>query len=127
MSPETTPTCAIGHKSHLRRHRGISAHDRAVQVVKSRFRLEEVMSDTAILLSSQMTPAWMTRNATEFTKMPGNVLQPKPDGATVKVLVEGIARAWITDFTNDKHFEASAEYLTEMPAHWRRHVRRQGT
>ncbi|MGD9864699.1 MAG: endopeptidase La, partial [Pseudodonghicola sp.] len=46
-----------------------------------------------------------------------NVLQllKLPDG-TVKVLVEGQARVRITEFLdNDAFFEASAEYLTEMP------------
>ena len=49
--------------------------------------------------------------------MLANVLQllKLPDG-TVKVLVEGRDRVRITDFIeNGSYFEASAEYLTEMP------------
>ena len=82
--------------------------------------LEEVMQDDKqILLSSQIDPA-EDDPAQEGIYKAGvlaNVLQllKLPDG-TVKVLVEGRDRVRISGFIeNDSHFEASAEYLTEMP------------
>jgi len=82
--------------------------------------LEEVMSDDKqILLSSQIDPGVDDPDETGIYKagVLANVLQllKLPDG-TVKVLVEGIARVRITGYhENDRFFEASAEYLTEMP------------
>ena len=82
--------------------------------------LEEVMQDDKqILLSSQIDPT-EDDPAQEGIYKAGvlaNVLQllKLPDG-TVKVLVEGRDRVRISGFIeNDSHFEASAEYLTEMP------------
>jgi ATP-dependent Lon protease len=82
--------------------------------------LEEVMADDKqILLSSQIDPA-EDEPQTDGIYQSGvlaNVLQllKLPDG-TVKVLVEGHARVKITKFLeNDNYFEASAEYLTEIP------------
>ena len=82
--------------------------------------LEEVMADDKqILLSSQIDPAEDEPQADGIypTGVLANVLQllKLPDG-TVKVLVEGHARVKITNFLeNDDYFEASAEYLTEIP------------
>ncbi|QFS82242.1 Lon protease [Roseivivax sp. THAF40] len=82
--------------------------------------LEEVMNDDKqILLVSQMDAADDDPTADRIYKagVLANVLQllKLPDG-TVKVLVEGQARVRIEHFTdNDAFFEASAEYLTEMP------------
>ncbi|SMX31681.1 endopeptidase La [Octadecabacter ascidiaceicola] len=87
---------------------------------KSVSALEEVMADDKqILLSSQIDPGVDDPDQDGIYKagVLANVLQllKLPDG-TVKVLVEGIARVRITDFVeNEKHFEAAAEYLTEMP------------
>ena len=87
---------------------------------KSVSALEEVMADDKhILLSSQIDPGVDDPDQDGIYKagVLANVLQllKLPDG-TVKVLVEGIARVRITKFLeNDKFFEASAEYLTEMP------------
>ena len=87
---------------------------------KSVSALEEVMADDKqILLSSQIDPGVDDPDQDGIYKagVLANVLQllKLPDG-TVKVLVEGIARVRITEFhDNDKFFEASAEYLTEMP------------
>ncbi|AGI71472.1 ATP-dependent protease La [Octadecabacter arcticus 238] len=87
---------------------------------KSVSALEEVMNDDKqILLSSQIDPGVDDPDEDGIYKagVLANVLQllKLPDG-TVKVLVEGIARVRITGFIeNDKYFEASAEYLTEMP------------
>jgi ATP-dependent Lon protease len=87
---------------------------------KSVSALEEVMNDDKqILLSSQIDPGVDDPDEDGIYKagVLANVLQllKLPDG-TVKVLVEGIARVRITGFLeNDKYFEASAEYLTEMP------------
>ncbi|WP_375282130.1 endopeptidase La [Pseudooctadecabacter sp.] len=87
---------------------------------KSVSALEEVMQDDKqILLSSQIDPGEDDPEATGIYKagVLANVLQllKLPDG-TVKVLVEGIARVRITDYLdNPNFFEASAEYLTEMP------------
>ncbi|WP_281982385.1 endopeptidase La [Thalassorhabdomicrobium marinisediminis] len=87
---------------------------------KSVSALEEVMQDDKqILLSSQIDPAVDDPDESGIYKagVLANVLQllKLPDG-TVKVLVEGISRVRITEFhENDKFFEASAEYLTEMP------------
>ncbi|AGI68826.1 ATP-dependent protease La [Octadecabacter antarcticus 307] len=87
---------------------------------KSVSALEEVMNDDKqILLSSQIDPGVDDPDQDGIYKagVLANVLQllKLPDG-TVKVLVEGIARVRITGFIeNDKYFEASAEYLTEMP------------
>ena len=87
---------------------------------KSVSALEEVMQDDKqILLSSQIDPAVDDPDQDGICKagVLANVLQllKLPDG-TVKVLVEGIARVRITEFhENEKFFEASAEYLTEMP------------
>ncbi|MEP2717032.1 endopeptidase La [Pseudophaeobacter sp.] len=82
--------------------------------------LEEVMADDKqILLSSQMDPAEDEPQTDGIypTGVLANVLQllKLPDG-TVKVLVEGHARVKITEFLeNENYFEASAEYLTEIP------------
>ncbi len=82
--------------------------------------LEEVMADDKqILLSSQIDPAEDDPTSDGIYKagVLANVLQllKLPDG-TVKVLVEGQARVRITQYLqNDDFFEASAEYLTEMP------------
>ncbi len=82
--------------------------------------LEEVMNDDKqILLVSQMDAADDDPTADRIYKagVLANVLQllKLPDG-TVKVLVEGQARVRIEHFTdNESFFEASAEYLTEMP------------
>jgi len=82
--------------------------------------LEEVMQDDKqILLASQIDPAEDDPEADGIyrTGVIANVLQllKLPDG-TVKVLVEGQARVQINDFLeNDVFFEATAEYLTEMP------------
>jgi len=87
---------------------------------KSVSALEEVMQDDKqILLSSQIDPGEDDPDTKGIYKagVLANVLQllKLPDG-TVKVLVEGIARVRITDYIdNPKFFEASAEYLTEMP------------
>ncbi len=82
--------------------------------------LEEVMNDDKqILLASQMDPAMDDPDTRSIYKagVLANVLQllKLPDG-TVKVLVEGQSRVRITEYlTNDRFFEARAEYLTEMP------------
>lgn len=82
--------------------------------------LEEVMQDDKqILLSSQIDPGEddPAQDGIYKTGVLANVLQllKLPDG-TVKVLVEGRDRVRIIDFKeNDSYFEASAEYLTEMP------------
>ena len=82
--------------------------------------LEEVMKeDKQILLSSQRDPGQDDPEAEDIYKagVLANVLQllKLPDG-TVKVLVEGRARVRIVDFIeNENYFEASAEYLTELP------------
>ncbi len=82
--------------------------------------LEEVMQDDKqILLSSQIDPGEddPAQDGIYKAGVLANVLQllKLPDG-TVKVLVEGRDRVRITDFLeNDSYFEASAEYLTEMP------------
>jgi ATP-dependent Lon protease len=82
--------------------------------------LEEVMQDDKqILLASQIDPAEDDPQSDGIyrTGVLANVLQllKLPDG-TVKVLVEGQARVTITEFIeNDAFFEASAEYLTEIP------------
>ena len=82
--------------------------------------LEEVMADDKqILLSSQIDPSVDDPESDGIfrTGVLANVLQllKLPDG-TVKVLVEGQARVRITDYIeNDDFFEASAEYLTEIP------------
>ena len=82
--------------------------------------LEEVMQDDKqILLSSQIDPAEDEPDTDGIyaTGVLANVLQllKLPDG-TVKVLVEGVARVRIKDYLeNDEYFEATAEYLTEMP------------
>jgi ATP-dependent Lon protease len=87
---------------------------------KSVSALEEVMQDDKqILLSSQIDPSVDDPDTDGIYKagVLANVLQllKLPDG-TVKVLVEGIARVRITEFhDNEKFFEATAEYLTEMP------------
>ena len=87
---------------------------------KSVSALEEVMTDDKqILLSSQIDPSVDDPDENGIYKagVLANVLQllKLPDG-TVKVLVEGIARVRITEFVeNPNFFEASAEYLTEMP------------
>jgi ATP-dependent Lon protease len=87
---------------------------------KSVSALEEVMADDKqILLSSQIDPGVDDPDQDGIYKagVLANVLQllKLPDG-TVKVLVEGIARVRITKFhENENYFEASAEYLTEMP------------
>ncbi|WP_420863177.1 endopeptidase La [Algirhabdus cladophorae] len=82
--------------------------------------LEDVMNDDKqILLSSQIDPSEDDPAAEGIYKagVLANVLQllKLPDG-TVKVLVEGKARVRITQYhDNPEFFEASAEYLTEMP------------
>ncbi len=82
--------------------------------------LEEVMQDDKqILLSSQVDPGQDDPDQEGIYKagVLANVLQllKLPDG-TVKVLVEGRSRVRITKFIeNDQFFEASAEYLTEIP------------
>ncbi|MCD9146519.1 endopeptidase La [Pseudophaeobacter flagellatus] len=82
--------------------------------------LEEVMADDKqILLSSQIDPAEDEPQSDGIypAGVLANVLQllKLPDG-TVKVLVEGHARVKITEFLeNENYFEASAEYLTEIP------------
>ncbi|MEL6609294.1 MAG: endopeptidase La [Pseudomonadota bacterium] len=82
--------------------------------------LEEVMrDDKQILLSSQVDPSEDEPDTAGIYKagVLANVLQllKLPDG-TVKVLVEGRARVRITEYhENENYFEASAEYLTEMP------------
>ncbi|WP_147125177.1 endopeptidase La [Shimia ponticola] len=82
--------------------------------------LEEVMrEDKQILLSSQIDPSQDDPESDGIYRagVLANVLQllKLPDG-TVKVLVEGRARVRITEYhENDDYFEASAEYLTEMP------------
>ncbi|MEQ9693547.1 endopeptidase La [Shimia sp. SDUM112013] len=82
--------------------------------------LEEVMQDDKqILLSSQIDPADDDPTADGIYRagVLANVLQllKLPDG-TVKVLVEGVARVEITEFIeNEDFFEATAEYLTEIP------------
>ena len=82
--------------------------------------LEEVMQDDKqILLSSQIDPGEDDPSQEGIYKagVLANVLQllKLPDG-TVKVLVEGRSRVRITRFIdNDSFFEASAEYLTEIP------------
>ncbi|MFP7570736.1 endopeptidase La [Marivita sp. S2033] len=82
--------------------------------------LEEVMADDKqILLASQIDPAEDEPQTDGIYKagVLANVLQllKLPDG-TVKVLVEGQSRVRITEYLeNDNFFEASAEYLTEMP------------
>ncbi|WP_296428557.1 endopeptidase La [Yoonia sp.] len=82
--------------------------------------LEEVMQDDKqILLSSQIDPSADDPDHDGIYKagVLANVLQllKLPDG-TVKVLVEGRSRVRITGFIeNDSFFEASAEYLTELP------------
>jgi len=82
--------------------------------------LEEVMQDDKqILLSSQVDPTQDDPQSDGIYKagVLANVLQllKLPDG-TVKVLVEGRSRVRIVDYIdNPNFFEASAEYLTEMP------------
>lgn len=82
--------------------------------------LEEVMADNKqILLSSQIDPSEDDPLAEGIYRsgVLANVLQllKLPDG-TVKVLVEGQRRVQITDFIeNENYFEASAEYLSEVP------------
>ncbi|PKP68137.1 MAG: endopeptidase La [Alphaproteobacteria bacterium HGW-Alphaproteobacteria-5] len=82
--------------------------------------LEDVMADDKqILLSSQIDPTVDDPAADGIYRagVLANVLQllKLPDG-TVKVLVEGKARVRIVDFIeNPMFFEASAEFLTEMP------------
>ncbi len=82
--------------------------------------LEEVMADDKqILLASQMDPAEDDPQTDGIYRagVLANVLQllKLPDG-TVKVLVEGQSRVRITEYLeNDNFFEATAEYLTEMP------------
>lgn len=82
--------------------------------------LEEVMADDKqILLASQMDPAEDDPQTDGIYRagVLANVLQllKLPDG-TVKVLVEGQSRVRITEYLeNDNFFEASAEYLSEMP------------
>ena len=82
--------------------------------------LEEVMQDDKqILLASQIDPGEDDPQPEGIFKagVLANVLQllKLPDG-TVKVLVEGRSRVRITEyFENERFFEASAEYLTEMP------------
>jgi ATP-dependent Lon protease len=82
--------------------------------------LEEVMADDKqILLASQIDPSEDDPQTDGIYRagVLANVLQllKLPDG-TVKVLVEGQRRVRITDYIeNDNFFEASAEYLTEMP------------
>ncbi|MGH1413342.1 MAG: endopeptidase La [Pelagimonas sp.] len=82
--------------------------------------LEEVMNDDKqILLASQIDPAIDDPDTDGIYKagVLANVLQllKLPDG-TVKVLVEGQTRVRITEYLeNDSFFEASCDYLTEMP------------
>ncbi len=82
--------------------------------------LEAVMQDDKqILLSSQIDPTVDDPTSDGIYKagVLANVLQllKLPDG-TVKVLVEGKSRVRITEYhVNAEYFEASAEYLTEMP------------
>jgi len=82
--------------------------------------LEEVMADDKqILLASQVDPSVDDPDTDGIYKagVLANVLQllKLPDG-TVKVLVEGVARVRISEYLeNDSFFEASAEYLTELP------------
>ncbi|WP_458790824.1 endopeptidase La [Yoonia sp. MH D7] len=82
--------------------------------------LEEVMQDDKqILLSSQIDPGEddPAQDGIYKTGVLANVLQllKLPDG-TVKVLVEGRDRVRITGYLdNSKYFEASAEYLEEVP------------
>ena len=82
--------------------------------------LEAVMQDDKqILLSSQVDPTVDDPTSDGIYKagVLANVLQllKLPDG-TVKVLVEGKSRVRITEYyVNADYFEASAEYLTEMP------------
>ncbi|MFZ7090500.1 endopeptidase La [Primorskyibacter sp. 2E233] len=82
--------------------------------------LEEVMNDDKqILLASQIDPSVDDPQTDGIYKagVLANVLQllKLPDG-TVKVLVEGQSRVRITEYLeNPNFFEASAEYLTEMP------------
>jgi len=82
--------------------------------------LEEVMADDKqILLSSQIDPAEDDPEADGIYNVGvlANVLQllKLPDG-TVKVLVEGQARVKITEYLeNGNFFEATCEYLTEIP------------
>ena len=82
--------------------------------------LEEVMQDDKqILLASQIDPTEDDPQPDGIFKagVLANVLQllKLPDG-TVKVLVEGRSRVRITEyFENARFFEASADYLTEMP------------
>ena len=82
--------------------------------------LEAVMGDgKQILLASQIDPSVDEPEAEGIYKagVLANVLQllKLPDG-TVKVLVEGQTRVRITGYEeNEEHFEASCEYLTEMP------------
>lgn len=82
--------------------------------------LEEVMQDDKqILLSSQMDPGEddPAQDGIYKSGVLANVLQllKLPDG-TVKVLVEGRGRVRITGFLdNPDFFEASAEFLTEIP------------
>ena len=82
--------------------------------------LEEVMADDKqILLASQVDPSADDPDTDGIYKagVLANVLQllKLPDG-TVKVLVEGVARVRISEYLeNDSFFEASAEYLTELP------------
>ncbi|MDA7427587.1 endopeptidase La [Primorskyibacter aestuariivivens] len=82
--------------------------------------LEEVMADDKqILLSSQIDPSVDDPDASGIYKagVLANVLQllKLPDG-TVKVLVEGVARVRIIDYLeNEEFFEATCDYLTEMP------------
>ncbi|MFW2587275.1 endopeptidase La [Sagittula sp. SSi028] len=81
--------------------------------------LEEVMNDDKqILLASQIDPSVDDPDQEGIYRagVLANVLQllKLPDG-TVKVLVEGQSRVRITNYIeNEKFFEASAEYLTEM-------------
>ncbi|PSL20469.1 endopeptidase La [Shimia abyssi] len=82
--------------------------------------LEEVMADDKqILLSSQIDPSEddPAEDGIYRSGVLANVLQllKLPDG-TVKVLVEGQSRVKITEFIeNEEFFEASAEYVNEMP------------
>jgi ATP-dependent Lon protease len=82
--------------------------------------LEEVMADDKqILLSSQVDPSVDDPESDGIYKagVLANVLQllKLPDG-TVKVLVEGRKRVRIVEYLeNPDFFEATAEYLTEMP------------
>ncbi|MDA7426631.1 endopeptidase La [Thalassococcus lentus] len=82
--------------------------------------LEEVMNDDKqILLAAQIDPSVDDPETDGIYKagVLANVLQllKLPDG-TVKVLVEGQSRVRISGYIeNDSFFEATAEYLTEMP------------